>query len=98
MNILIFGAGSVGAHHANAAISLKANVTITDINKRQLIYLKKNLYPSRYGKWNKKINIINYKDVFKIKNKFDLIVLGISPLHHLSALKLCIKKLKFNDL
>ena len=41
MNILIFGAGSVGAHHAYAASFLKANVTITDINKNQLLYLKK---------------------------------------------------------
>ena len=36
MNILIFGAGSVGAHHANAAIFLGANVSITDINENQL--------------------------------------------------------------
>ena len=30
--ILIFGSGSVGAHHANAARSLNATVFITDIN------------------------------------------------------------------
>ena len=79
MNILIFGAGSVGAHHANAASFLRANVFITDINKNQLLYLKKNLYPKRYGKWNKKINILDYNNIFKIKKKIDLIILGISP-------------------
>ena len=98
MNILIFGAGSVGAHHAYAASFLKANVTITDINKNQLLYLKKKLYPSRYGKWNKKINIISYSDVFNIKDKIDLIVLGISPLNHMQVLKDCLKKLKFNKI
>lgn len=98
MNILIFGAGSVGAHHAHAASYLRANVSITDINKNQLLYLKKNLYPSRYGKWNKKINIISYNNIFKIKYRIDLIVLGISPSNHMRVLKECIKKLKFNKI
>ena len=41
--ILIFGSGSVGAHHANAARSLNANVFITDINFEQLEYVKNKL-------------------------------------------------------
>ena len=98
MNILIFGAGSVGAHHANAATFLGANVSITDINENQLLYLKKNLYPNRYGKWNKKIDIIDYDNIFKIKKKIDLIILGISPSNHMTVLKDCIKNLKFNKI
>ena len=50
--ILVFGAGSVGAHHINAARTLKSDVFVTDINKEQIIYLKESLYPERYGKWD----------------------------------------------
>ena len=92
--ILVFGAGSVGAHHINAARHINAKVSVTDINDVQLRYLKKKLYPSRYKKWDEKIEIIKYEDVFKLKDTFDLIVLGISPLHHLPILKKCLKSLK----
>lgn len=93
--ILIFGSGSVGAHHANAARSLNATVFITDINFEQLDYLKNKLYPNRYGKWDNKIRIVNYKDIFDYKKKYDLIVLGVSPFNHLKLLKRCIKYLDF---
>lgn len=94
--ILIFGSGSVGAHHANAASSLNANVFITDINFEQLKYFKNKLYPNRYGKWDKKIRIVNYKNVFNDNKKYNLIVLGVSPFNHLKLLKKCVKYLNFN--
>ena len=47
--ILIFGAGSIGAHHINAGRSLGCDVYFTDINFEQAIYLKNN--------FNKIINI-----------------------------------------
>ena len=53
--ILIFGSGSIGTHHANAAVSLKYNVFITDKEENQLINMRENIYPSRYKKWNKQI-------------------------------------------
>ena len=93
--ILIFGSGSVGAHHANAARFLNANVFITDINFEQLEYFKNKLYPNRYGKWDKKIITVNYKDIFNDNKKYDLIVLGVSPFNHLKLLKKCIKYLNF---
>ena len=93
--VLVFGAGSVGAHHINAARKLNCDVFVTDINNDQLIYLEKKLYPSRYKKWDKKINILKYKDVYKIKEKFHLVVLGISPFYHQAELIKCIKRLKF---
>ena len=96
--ILVFGAGSVGAHHTNAARYLNANVYITDINNQQLDYFKSKLYPGRYGKWDKKIEIIKYENVFKKKIKYDLIILGISPYNHLKILKKCIIKLTFKAL
>ena len=68
--VLIFGSGSVGTHHANAALSLNCEVFITDKKNSQLTNMKENTYPSRYGYWDNKINCINYKDVFKLKYNF----------------------------
>jgi len=97
-NILIFGAGSIGAHHANAARTLNCNVFICDIDISRFEYMKKNLYPQRYGSWDNKIKFITYKDVFKIKNIYDLIVIGVPPKNHLILLKKCFTSLKFKKI
>jgi len=96
--VLVFGCGSIGAHHSNAATSLKCHVYITDINKQQFDYFKNHLYPSRYGKWSKLIKFIDYNQVFNLKLKFDLIVIGTSPINHLDVLKKCNSHLKFEKI
>ncbi len=96
--ILIFGAGSIGAHHINAGRSLGCDVYFTDINFEQAIYLKNNLYPSRYKKWDKKIKFVPYNEVTKLKDYFNLVVLGVPPQYHLSLLKFCFKHLKFKKI
>jgi len=97
-NILIFGAGSIGTHHANAARHLNCNVTICDINATKFEYMKEYLYPSRYKKWDRAINFIPLKDIFRTKNKYDLIIIGIPPKNHLMLLKKCIFYLRFKKL
>ena len=96
--ILIFGSGSIGTHHANAGVSLNNEVYITDINNEQLLNMKNNIYPNRYKKWNKKIKLVNYNQVSKLKKKFDLIIVGVPPKNHLNVLKLCFKKIKFKKI
>ena len=96
--ILIFGCGSVGAHHANAAIRNKYKVFITDVNKGQFLILKNKLYPSRYGKWDRSICFINYKKILSLKNYFDLIVIGSSPKSHIEIFKKIYKKLKYKKI
>ena len=66
MKILIFGAGSIGNHMTNACIKLGHEVFITDIKYSALVRMKKN-FINRYGYWNKKINIVKYNDVEKLK-------------------------------
>ena len=75
--ILIFGSGSIGTHHANAAISLNCEVFITDKKKSQLKNMQENIYPGRYGKWNNKIQCISYNNIFKLKHNFDIIIIGV---------------------
>ena len=93
--VLIFGAGSIGTHHANAARQLKCEVTICDINKSKFDYMRDNLYPSRYNKWDNAIKFRLLKDIFKNKVKYDLIVIGIPPSKHLDLLKKCCLYLNF---
>ena len=96
--ILIFGSGSIGTHHANAGVSLNNDVYITDIKMEQLLNMKNNIYPARYKKWNKNINLIDYNQVMYLKKKFDLIIVGVPPKNHLDVLKLCVKKLKYKKI
>jgi len=97
-NILIFGAGSVGTHHANAARTLNCNVVICDINFSKFKYMKNNLYPKRYGSWDNKIKFISYKDIFETENNYDLIIIGVPPQNHLELLKKCFIFLKFKKI
>ena len=84
--ILIFGAGSIGNHMANANLLLKNQVSVTDIDKKSLIRMKNEIFPSRYGKWNSSINLIDYNEAFE-KRKFDLIIIGTPPTTHLPLIK-----------
>ena len=95
MNILIFGCGSIGTHHAHAARSLNFKVFITDIDSIQMEYMKNKLYPSRYGKWDKKITLLKYEHVFLTKKKFDLVIIGTSPIFHIKVLKKIIKHINY---
>ena len=90
--ILIFGAGSIGNHMTNASLKINSKVFITDINKKALLRMRNEIFPSRYGKWNHKINLVNYDEVFENKNNFDLIIIGSPPHTHLEIFKK-IKKL-----
>ena len=77
--ILIFGSGSIGTHHANAAVSLNYNVFITDKEENQLINMSENIYPSRYKKWNEQIKCLPYKSVFNLSH-----ILVFNPLRFTS--------------
>ena len=64
--ILIFGAGSIGNHMSYACSQLGYKIYITDKDSLALKRMKNVIYPKRYGKWNMKINQINYSDVYKL--------------------------------
>ena len=65
MDILIFGAGSIGNHLANASKRLNWSVTILDIDPKALQRTKGEIYPQRYGSWDESIKLIdNIENVF----------------------------------
>lgn len=97
-NILIFGSGSIGNHMAYASRRLNLNTSITDIDPSALLRMKYKIFPKRYGKWDDNINIIDYKSVFQIKKKYDLIVIGTPPKTHLDLFFKCKKSLKYKKI
>ena len=90
-NILIFGSGSIGNHMTKASRELGFNVYVTDKSAKALERMRYYIYPKRYKKWYVNINLLNYKDVFKFKKKFDLIIIGTPPTTHLVIYYLCKK-------
>jgi 3-hydroxyacyl-CoA dehydrogenase len=65
--VLIFGSGSIGNHMAFASRKLNHDVYVTDIKSSALQRMKSKIFPKRYKKWDKKINLIGYKNVFNSK-------------------------------
>ena len=84
--VLIFGSGSIGNHFANALSRLgDYDIYITYISNKSLQDENK-IYPERYGKWNKKIKLISYSDIFDLKLNYDLIIIELQILTYLYKL------------
>lgn len=97
-NILIFGSGSIGNHMSNACVTLGWKVFITDKNPKALERMKKIIYPKRYKKWHSNIIQVKYEDVYTLKKKFDLIIIGTPPKSHFEIFEKCKIKLIFNKI
>ena len=90
MKARIFGAGSIGNHLSNALRKLKYKIEVIDIDKSALSRMKDEIYPSRYGVWDKKINLLNEpSDEF-----VDLEIIGTPPDTHSNILLERLKKNK----
>jgi hypothetical protein len=96
--ILIFGCGSIGAHMTNAALNLGFSVYITDIKKKKIDYFKNNFFFSRYGYFSKKIIPIEISSAIKIKEKFEIIIIGTPPDTHIKLLKQIKNNLHFKKI
>ena len=87
-SVKIYGAGSIGNHYAYAFRKRYWDVTVFDTDPSALKRMKTLLYPSRYGKWDKKIKLM-----FKDDNKYyDLIFVGTPPDTHLNIANKILKK------
>ena len=68
------------------------------------IFLKKHkknenfLYPLRYKKWNNKIKLINYSEVFNLKFYFNLIIIGTPPASHQNIFNICKRNFQFEKI
>jgi predicted dehydrogenase len=96
--ILIFGAGSIGNHMSFASRNLNYNVNITDISKKALVRMKKEIYPKRYKNWDSKIRIVPFSKVFDETIVYDLIIIGTPPSSHTNLFLKIIKNIKYKKI
>ena len=78
-SVKIYGAGSIGNHYAYAFRKRFWNVKVFDTDDKALMRMKNLLYPSRYGKWDPKIELLKKDDDYY----YDLILIGTPPDTHL---------------
>ena len=89
MNVLIFGAGSIGNHLANACVHRGHTVTIADVDRAALWRTEHEIYPGRYGKWNSDIRTCLNSDIRD--ETFDLVLIGTPPNHHIDMAKFALR-------
>ena len=94
-SIQIYGAGSIGNHLAHAARYLDFNVEVVDKSIEALKRMEKEIYPSRYDSFDKKIKLKTLDKAIKEKKYFDYIFIGTPPDKHLDlAIENLLKKPK----
>lgn len=80
--IKIIGAGSAGNHVAHAA-SLKGwDVLLTDIDGDALVRSQNEIWPKRYGYWNKNIVLMDTPSASEITS--DVLYIATPPTNHIS--------------
>tara|TARA_B100000902_G_scaffold399760_1_gene472363 strand:+ start:665 stop:1747 length:1083 start_codon:yes stop_codon:yes gene_type:complete len=77
----VIGAGSIGNHLSHALRQLGAEVTIVDVDKAALDRTRDQIYPTRYGVFDQKIQLKQPEEVNGIS--YDLCVIGTPPDTHL---------------
>ncbi|NRF33149.1 Gfo/Idh/MocA family protein [Vibrio coralliilyticus] len=87
--VKVFGAGSIGNHLSYACRSKGWEVTICDTDSDALLRTKEDIYPSRYGRWDESINLIDASQ--RDDSQYDLVIIGTPPQTH-SAIALDVLK------
>lgn len=90
--VLIYGAGSIGNHLSQAARRMRFAVTVCDTSVDALERMKTSIYPTRYGKWDDEITLIQSDSEVKT-GEFDIIAIGTPPDSHKD---LALKAITFN--
>ena len=89
VDVLIFGAGSIGNHLSYACRVKGWSVSVYDNDKAALTRMKEQIYPSRYQIWDEQITLLS-----KLPGggKFDVVIVGTPPDTHLDIAKMVIPK------
>jgi len=81
-HIKIIGAGSIGNHIANAAVSRGWTVTLTDIDQAALDRTRTSIYPGRYGAWSDAIALKLTREA--MGDPSDVVFIGTPPDSHIA--------------
>ena len=82
VRVKIYGAGSIGNHMAHAARKKGWAVDICDVDQEALNRTQKDIYPSRYKKWDNEIGLYTNKN--QPRGNYDLVIIGTPPRYHVS--------------
>lgn len=82
--VLIYGAGSIGNHLAQACRRIGWNVVVCDSDPAALDRMKSDIYPTRYGAWDDDIRLILPSEVDSSVGMYDVIMVGTPPDSHLN--------------
>jgi predicted dehydrogenase len=88
--VKIHGAGSIGNHLAQASRRMGWSVDMCDTDINALRRTEKDIYPSRYGKWDKEIGLFHSDDISV--GGYDLVVIGTPPDSHISLARSAVKE------
>ena len=89
VNVLIFGAGSIGNHLSYACRVMGWSVSVYDNDPIALKRMQNDIYPSRYKSWDNEIGLL---EVLPTKRNFDVIIVGTPPDTHISIATMAITK------
>lgn len=89
VNVLIFGAGSIGNHLSYACRVKGWSVNVFDTDKAALTRMKEEIYPSRYEIWDKEITLLSK---LPSDQKFDVVIVGTPPDTHIDIANMVIPK------
>ena len=78
-SVKVYGAGSIGNHLSHACRNKEWEVSVYDNDTDALRRMKNKIYPERYGKWDKKISLLEVND---ISEYYDIVVIGTPPESH----------------
>ncbi|MBI4818518.1 MAG: Gfo/Idh/MocA family oxidoreductase [Deltaproteobacteria bacterium] len=79
MQVLIYGAGSIGNHLAFACRERDWEVTVVDVDSAALERMRSEIYPKRYGAWDPAIRLQLGEEAAGA----DLVIVGTPPDSHL---------------
>ncbi|MFA6898087.1 MAG: Gfo/Idh/MocA family oxidoreductase, partial [Candidatus Paceibacterota bacterium] len=77
MKVKVIGAGSIGNHLSQAARRMGWDVSVVDRDQEALRRMKEDIFPSRYGAWDEKIQLFDSAN--EPKGGFDVICIGTPP-------------------
>ena len=80
--VKIYGAGSIGNHLAHGCRLKGWDVLMCDLDYQALERTHRDIYPSRYGKWDPKIRLSTLDSL--PDEDFDLVIIGTPPDTHMS--------------
>lgn len=82
MKVKVYGAGSIGNHLSHASRSLGWSVDLCDIDPAALARTRTQIFPTRYGKWDEGIRLLDSREV--PRGGYDLIFIGTPPDSHVA--------------